>query len=104
MKAGDEIVCSAHDYYAMLDAIEQRRVREGIVVKMIKPPVPAPSMDAIVELYEKAIGSKTKLVLVTHASNLTGQVYPVKRIAAAAHRVGAEVLVDGAANICFARP
>jgi selenocysteine lyase/cysteine desulfurase len=35
-------------------------------------------------------------VLVTHASNLTGQLFPVKRIAAAAHRVGAEVVVDGA--------
>ncbi|MEO7538676.1 MAG: aminotransferase class V-fold PLP-dependent enzyme, partial [Pyrinomonadaceae bacterium] len=96
MKAGDEIVCSTHDYYAMLDAIEQRRLRDGIVVKMIKPPIPAASLDDLVDLYEKAIGNRTKLVLITHASNLTGQIYPVKQIAAAAHRAGAEVLVDGA--------
>ena len=96
MKAGDEIVCSAHDYYAMLDAIEQRQKRDGVAVKMLRPPLPARSMDDIAEMYEKAIGPKTKLVLVTHASNVTGQICPVKRIAAAAHRAGAEVVVDGA--------
>jgi selenocysteine lyase/cysteine desulfurase len=38
-------------------------------------------------------------VLVTHVSNLTGQLFPVRRIAAAAHRVGAEVVVDGAQSL-----
>ena len=102
LKAGDEIVCSAHDYYAMLDAIEQRRGRDGIVVKMIEPPLPAPSMDALVDLYQRAINSRTKLVLVTHASNLTGQIYPVKRIAAAAHRAGARVICDAAQTFALA--
>ena len=96
LSAGDEIVCSSHDYYAMLDAIEQRRTRDGIVVRMIEPPFPAASMDALVDLYKGAINTRTKLVLLTHASNLTGQIYPVKRIAAIAHQAGAEVLVDGA--------
>ena len=96
LKAGDEIVCSAHDYFAMLDALEQRRARDGVVLRMIRPPVPAPSLDALAELYEAAIGPRTRLVLVTHVSNLTGQLFPVQRIAAAAHRVGAEAVVDGA--------
>ena len=101
MKAGDEIVCCSQDYYAMLDAIEQREKRDGIVVRMVSPPMPAPSMDSIVDAYRKAIGPKTKLVLVTHASNLTGQIYPVKRIAELAHRSGAEVLVDGAQTMAL---
>lgn len=101
MKAGDEIVCAAHDYYAMLDAIEQRRDREGIVMRMIRPPLPAKSVDELALMYENAIGPKTKLVLVTHASNTTGQIYPVKRIAAAAHRAGAEVVVDGAQTMAL---
>lgn len=99
LRAGDEIVCSAHDYFAMLDALEQRRDRDGVVLRMIRPPVPAPSSDALAELYEAAIGPRTRLVLVTHPSNLTGQLYPVRRIAAAAHRAGAEVVVDGAQSL-----
>ncbi|HSB09453.1 MAG TPA: aminotransferase class V-fold PLP-dependent enzyme [Blastocatellia bacterium] len=99
LKAGDEIVCSAHDYFAMLDALEQRRARDGVVLRMIRPPIPAPSLETLAELYETAIGPRTRLVLVTHVSNLTGQLFPVQRIAAAAHRVGAEVVVDGAQSL-----
>ncbi len=101
MKAGDEIVCCSTDYYAMLDAIEQRRRRDGVKVRMIMPPFPAASDAEIVRLYEREITSKTKLVLVTHASNITGQVFPVKQIAAAAHRMGAEVIVDGAQTMAL---
>lgn len=101
MKSGDEIVCSAHDYYAMLDAIEQRQKRDGIVIKMIRPPLAVPSLDILAKHYEAAITSKTKLVLVTHASNTTGQIFPVKQIAASAHRVGAEVVVDGAQTMAL---
>lgn len=99
LQAGDEIVCSSHDYYAMLDAIDQRRRRDGIVVRMVRPEVPARSLDAIADLYESAIGPRTRLVLLTHPSNLTGQLLPARRIAAAAHRVNAEVLVDGAQSL-----
>ena len=99
LNAGDEIVCSAHDYFAMLDALEQRRARDGVVLRMIRPPIPAPSFEGLAELYEAAIGPRTRLVLVTHLSNLTGQLFPVQRIAAAAHRVGAEVIVDGAQSL-----
>ncbi len=99
LQPGDEVVCSAHDYYAMLDALEQRQARDGVVLTMVRPPVPAPSLDALSELYEAAIGPKTRLVLLTHPSNLTGQLLPVQRIADAAHAVGAEVVVDGAQSL-----
>lgn len=99
MKAGDEILCSAHDYYAMLDAIDQRRRRDGVVVRMVRPAVPAVSLDAIAAMYEAEMRPRTRLVLLTHPSNLTGQLLPVRRIAAAAHRVGAEVVVDGAQSL-----
>lgn len=96
LKAGDQIVCSTHDYFAMLDALEQRRARDGVELRMLRPPVPAPTLDALASTYEAAIGPRTKLVLLTHPSNLTGQLLPVRRIAAAAHRAGAEVVIDGA--------
>ena len=71
-----------------------RRARNGVVLQMLRPPAPAPSLDVLAELYEAAIGPRTKLVLLTHPSNRTGQLLPVRRIADAAHRVGAEVVVD----------
>lgn len=101
LSAGDEVVCSAHDYWAMLDALEQRRARDGIVIKMIRPPVPAASQTDLAQLYEAAITTRTRLVLVTHASNVTGQLYPVKQIAAAAHKVGAEVALDAAQTMAL---
>ena len=99
LAAGDEIVCSKHDYYAMLDALEQRRQRDGVVLRIIEPPIPAPSLDALTDLHRNAIGNRTRLVLLTHPSNLTGQLLPVKEIADIAHRAGAEVVVDGAQSL-----
>lgn len=99
MRPGDEVVCSAHDYYAMLDALEQRRARDGVVLRIVRPPVPLPSLDTLAELYERELGPRTRLVLVTHPSNLTGQLAPVRRIADSAHSVGAQVVVDGAQSL-----
>ncbi len=99
MAAGDEIVCSAHDYYAMLDALDQRRRRDGVVLRMVRPGIPAASLDVIAEAYEAELSPRTRLVLLTHPSNLTGQLLPARRIADAAHRAGAEVLVDGAQSL-----
>ena len=99
LRAGDEIVCSAHDYYAMLDALEQRRARDGVVLRMVRPPLPALSLDALVEAYRAVIGPRTRLVLLTHPSNLSGQLLPARRIADLAHAAGAEVVVDGAQSL-----
>ena len=99
LRAGDEIVCSVHDYYAMLDALHQRRARDGVVLRIVEPPVPAPTMDALERVYAAAIGAKTRLVLLTHPSNLTGQLLPVRRIAERARAAGAEVVVDGAQSL-----
>ena len=99
LRAGDEVVCSVHDYYAMLDALEQRRARDGIVLRIISPTIPAASLEAIEALYAEAIGQRTRLVLLTHPSNLTGQLLPVRRIADRAHAAGAVVVVDGAQSL-----
>lgn len=99
LQSGDEVVCSPHDYYAMLDTLEQRRARDGIVLRLVDLPLPAPSLDALAQAYEVAIGTRTRLVLLTHPSNITGQLLPVARIAAAARRVGALTVVDGAQSL-----
>jgi selenocysteine lyase/cysteine desulfurase len=86
----------------MHDALEQRSNREGIVVRRIEEvPMPAQSMSELVEMYERAVTSKTRLILVTHPVNYTGQLFPVKQICEMANRRGKEVVVDGAQSFAM---
>lgn len=96
LNRGDEVLTTTLDYYAMLDALEQRSRREGIVVKKIKMPTPPRAMDDLVQVFAKGISPATKLILLSHPYNLTGQFLPVKQICDLAHARGIEVLVDGA--------
>ncbi|MDT7543246.1 MAG: hypothetical protein QOE33_3150 [Acidobacteriota bacterium] len=97
LRPGDEVLTTTHDYSAMQDALDQRSRREGIVVKTIdKVPMPPQSMDELLALYERGVTPKTRLILVTHPVNYTGQLFPVKQICEMAHRKGIEVAVDGA--------
>ncbi|MGH9841791.1 MAG: aminotransferase class V-fold PLP-dependent enzyme [Blastocatellia bacterium] len=96
LKAGDEVLTTTQDYWAMLDALEQRRQRDGIVVTKLKVPTPPGSLDDLAKVFEQAVTPRTKLILVSHPVNLTGQHFPIKRICEIAHRQGIEVCVDGA--------
>jgi selenocysteine lyase/cysteine desulfurase len=96
LKAGDEVLTTAHDYWGMLDALEQRRDRDGITLTMIPVPVPTTSLDQLLAAFERAITPRTRLILVSHAVNLTGQLFPVRQLCEAAHRRNVQVVVDGA--------
>ena len=97
LREGDEILMTTHDYWAMHDVIDERARRERITVKKISNvPMPPKSMNELLEMYERNITSKTRLLLVTHPVNLTGQLFPVKEICEMAHQKGIEVVVDGA--------
>lgn len=93
---GDEVLTTKHDYWAMIDALEQRQKRDGIVLKKVDVPLIPKSMNELVEIFENGITSKTKLILVSHPVNLTGQLFPIKRICEMAHSHGIEVVVDAA--------
>ncbi len=95
-KAGDEAVMALQDYGAMLDMFKQQARRYGIVNKIISLPNHPQSDEEIVDLYEKAISPKTRLLMVCHMVNITGHILPVKKICDMAHRHGVEVIVDGA--------
>jgi selenocysteine lyase/cysteine desulfurase len=101
LAAGDEIAASDEDYWAMLSMLGQRLDRDQAVGLHVEVPIPAPSTDAIVAAYARLITAKTKLVLVTHASNRTGQIMPVAGIAKVAHAHGAEVVIDGAQTLAL---
>jgi selenocysteine lyase/cysteine desulfurase len=96
LKAGDEVLTTNQDYPRMLETFKQRERREGIVLKTISFPVPPPSMDDLYNRFERAVTPKTKLILVCHITNRTGQIFPVKRICQMAHARGIPVIVDGA--------
>src|SRR5579864_1367653 len=96
LKPGDEVLTTNQDYPRMITTFRQRERREGIVLKLISFPVPPPSMDDLYNRFERAVTPKTKLILVCHITNRTGQIFPVKRICQMAHARGIPVIVDGA--------
>jgi isopenicillin-N epimerase len=96
LKRGDEVLTTNQDYPRMLNTFRQRERREGIVLKTISFPVPPPSMDDLYRRFEQAVTPKTKLILVCHITNRTGQIFPVKRICEMAHARNIPVIVDGA--------
>jgi len=93
---GDEAIYADQDYGAMKVMFEQVAARHGIVNKVVSVPNHPKSDDEIVALYESQITSKTKLIMVCHMINITGQILPIKKICAMAHKHGVEVMVDGA--------
>jgi len=96
LKAGDEVVITNQNYGRMITTWDQRARRDGIVVKQISFPVPPPSAADIVERFRKALTPKTRVIEVTHITNLTGQILPVRDIVRMARERGIEVFVDGA--------
>jgi selenocysteine lyase/cysteine desulfurase len=95
-KAGDEAVMAAQDYGAMLDMFAQVGKRYGVVNKIISIPNHPASDDELIDLYAKAITPKTKLLMVCHMVNITGQILPVKKICTMVNKKGVSVMVDGA--------
>lgn len=99
LKEGDEVVVNKYDYPNMRNAWKQREKRDKIKLSWVELNMPTTDDDYIYKIYADAINSKTKIVYLTHLINWTGQLIPIsvmKRIADLAHKVGAEVIVDGA--------
>lgn len=95
-KPGDEAVMAEQDYGSMLNMFRQVSQRHGTVNKIISLPNHPVSDDEIVNLYASAITSRTRLLMVCHIVNITGQILPVRKIADMAHARGVLVMVDGA--------
>lgn len=96
LNTGDEVLTTDQDYPRMINTFKQRERREGIKLKQISIPVPVENDDEIVRRFEQAITPKTKLILMCHIINLTGQILPVKKVAQMARKKGIPVIVDGA--------
>ena len=93
---GDEAVFAEQDYGSMQLMFEQVSKRFGVVNKIVSVPNHPKSDEDIVNIYSNAITSKTKLLMVSHMINISGQILPIKKICQMAHEKGVQVLVDGA--------
>jgi selenocysteine lyase/cysteine desulfurase len=96
LKPGDEVVYTTQNYPRMITSWEQRARRDGIVVKPIQFAVPPPSSAEVVERFRQAITPRTRVFEVTHITNLTGQILPVRDIVRLGRQHGIETFVDGA--------
>jgi isopenicillin-N epimerase len=96
LKSGDEILTTTQDYPRMLTTLRQREKREGLKLKLIQIPIPPKNLEEITAAFEKGITDRTRLILISHQINITGQITPVKAICEMARARGIETIVDGA--------
>jgi isopenicillin-N epimerase len=96
LQRGDEVITTNQNYGRMLTSWDTRARRHGIVVKQLSFKVPPPSPEYLVDLFRNAITPRTRVIEVTHITNLTGQIFPVAEVAKMARERNVEVFVDGA--------
>lgn len=90
--SGDEIVLSIMEHHSNIVPWHFLRERQGAVLKWV--PV-SPEGDFLFDEFEKCLTPRTKLVAITHMSNVLGSIVPVKEVIACAHAHGVPVLIDG---------
>lgn len=96
MGEGDEVIISAMEHHSNIVPWQLLQERKDIRLRVI------PINDCgelLLDEYEKLFNKRTRIVAVTHVSNVLGTVNPVKQIAAVAHAHGVPVLVDGAQSV-----
>lgn len=93
IEKGDEIIISTLEHHSNIVPWQMLCEEKQATLKVI------PISDAgeiLFDEFEKMLSPKTKLVSIVHASNALGTINPVKKVIAAAHAVGAKVMLDGA--------
>ena len=93
MREGDEVIVSEMEHHANIVSWQLVQARKGIRLRVI------PMNDRgelLMDEYEKLFNERTRIVSVTHVSNVLGTVNPVRRMIEIAHAHGVPVLVDGA--------
>jgi cysteine desulfurase/selenocysteine lyase len=96
LEAGDEIVLSVMEHHANIVPWHFLRERKGVVLKFI-PLTEDGRLD--LDAFSRLLGPRTKVVAVTHMSNVLGTINPIGRIIAEAKAAGALTLIDGAQGV-----
>ena len=101
IQPGDEIIVSEMEHHSNIVPWHLLRERRGAVLKWI-PVLDDGALD--MAAYAELLGPRTRVVAVTHMSNVLGTINPVKAITDMAHAVGAVVVIDGAQGAVHAAP
>jgi isopenicillin-N epimerase len=96
LAAGDEVILTDHSYGAIARAAEFATRERGASVRTVPMPYPAFDPDVLVDLVDRAIGPRTRLILVDHITSESALVLPVAAIAARARARHVLTLIDGA--------
>lgn len=91
-QVGDEVIVTALDHYSNVSSWQQAAEDKGATVHQVR--IDTANCDLDYDHFSSLLNTRTKLVAVTYASNVTGSLVDVKRIIAAAHAVGAQVYID----------
>ena len=100
LNEGDEVILTAMEHHSNIVPWQLLRQRKGIIIKVV-PFLPDGSLD--MEALDSLFSAKTKLLSLTHVSNVLGTVNPLKRIVAKAHARGIPVLADAAQSAAHAK-
>jgi selenocysteine lyase/cysteine desulfurase len=95
LQPGDEVITTEQDYPRMLTTWDQRMRRDKIKLTRLQFPAPTTG-DDLYQRFEKALTPKTKVLHFCHITTLTGQLFPVQRLARLARSRGILTVVDGA--------
>jgi len=96
LRAGDEILTTAHDYPRGRNAMRQRERRDGTVTVEVPLATPPEPPDAVAAAILAKVTARTRLAVLSQMTYLTGQLLPVARIAPELAKRGIPLLVDGA--------
>jgi len=95
-KEGDEVILGDQEHFGATEPYQTLAQRYGVKIVTVKLPIPAVSVAQVVEAYAKAFTPRTRALIVSHVSYVTGLVAPLKELAELAHAHGALISVDGA--------
>jgi len=96
LKPGDEILITDHNHPSNNDSWRVRAQRDGLVVRSLPVPIPAPSAEKLLADFERALTPRTRVIAITHVTSTTGIQYPAREIAALARKRGIYMHLDGA--------
>lgn len=97
LHAGDEVISTSHECYSVLSNFNLLRNRHGIVLKVLTMPSGYDvRADEIVEMFERAITPRTKVLAFAAITLFTGTMMPIRRLCELAHRHGLITVIDGA--------
>jgi len=96
LKSGDEVLLTDQEHPGGRCCWEQKAARFGIKLNFVKLPRPPASVDEILERFRKALTPRTRVLVFSHITTMTGLVLPVKEICKMARAQGILTHVDGA--------